>query len=189
MLGLNSCHFLAYDWLCSFCAFADKPLIALISDLVGQLIMAITDFPWPHQLFVVLCWISALISPPPLHSLMIPCNCSGADLLFIHVTHWSYFCLALNHWYGAYFSFVERFPHKPVFNREPRNQTVVVGSNVTFVCGVLSDSHPLIQWVRHYKVNDSYFNETGTPYIIAIEDNERQQVIQHLSCWIYISMG
>ncbi|KAL4231169.1 Fibroblast growth factor receptor-like 1 [Mactra antiquata] len=47
-----------------------------------------------------------------------------------------------------------------------QNQTAKEGDNVTFTCKVVkSDSHPLLQWLRHYTVNDSFTNEKGEPYV------------------------
>ena len=55
---LNWCSYLSFDWLSSFCTFADKPLIGFNSNLVGQFIMG---FPQPDKLLVMLHWIPALI--------------------------------------------------------------------------------------------------------------------------------
>lgn len=43
-----------------------------------------------------------------------------------------------------------------------KNQTALVGENVTFTCQiVMSDSQPLLQWLRHFKKNNSFVNEEG----------------------------
>jgi hypothetical protein len=54
------------------------------------------------------------------------------------------------------------------------NQTVLTGTNVTFSCRiVMSDSQPLLQWLRHFKKNDSYVNEKGEPYVKTLKVNLR----------------
>ena len=62
---LNSCYCLASDWstsdwLSHFHAFADKQLIRLDSNLVGQLVMGL---PQPDYLLVFLHWIPIILCP------------------------------------------------------------------------------------------------------------------------------
>ncbi|KAL4232110.1 Fibroblast growth factor receptor 4 [Mactra antiquata] len=53
-----------------------------------------------------------------------------------------------------------------------QNQTAKEGDNVTFTCKiVMSDSHPLLQWLRHYTVNDSFTNEKGEPYVKILQQS------------------
>lgn len=53
---------------------------------------------------------------------------------------------------------------------EIANQTAKVGSNVTFTCKILvSDSQPMLQWLRHYQVNGSYVNADGEPYVHILQ--------------------
>ncbi|XP_060580222.1 fibroblast growth factor receptor 3-like isoform X2 [Ruditapes philippinarum] len=64
------------------------------------------------------------------------------------------------------------------------NQTVLTGTNVTFSCRiVMSDSQPLLQWLRHFKKNDSYVNEKGEPYVKTFKSSGFKSTIddpQHL---------
>ncbi|XP_053400568.1 fibroblast growth factor receptor 3-like isoform X2 [Mercenaria mercenaria] len=53
-----------------------------------------------------------------------------------------------------------------------KNQTAMIGDNVTFTCQiVMSDSQPLLQWLRHYKENDSFVNEGGEPYVQILQSS------------------
>lgn len=50
------------------------------------------------------------------------------------------------------------------------NQTVKEGENVTFDCEVvISDTPPMLQWLKHYKVNGSYMNENNEPYVDVLQ--------------------
>ncbi|XP_014667470.1 PREDICTED: fibroblast growth factor receptor 3-like [Priapulus caudatus] len=67
---------------------------------------------------------------------------------------------------------IERLPHPPILNPAlPANQTVYVGDTVTFKCEMLSDLQPHLQWLKHYSVNGSEYNENGKPYIINLKSN------------------
>ena len=51
-----------------------------------------------------------------------------------------------------------------------KNQTAVEGANVTFTCVlVMSTSQPLLQWVRHYKVNNSFVKDDGEPHVHVLQ--------------------
>lgn len=41
----------------------------------------------------------------------------------------------------------DRVNHRPVFTTSLQNETVVLGSNVTFVVKILSDLHINVQWI------------------------------------------
>lgn len=64
------------------------------------------------------------------------------------------------------------------------NQTAVVGENVTFTCKIImSDSQPLLQWLRHFKKNDSFVNDKGEPYVKILQTSGFESTIddpQHL---------
>ena len=66
---------MASNWSSSFCAFADKPLIRLSFNLVGQLIM---DLSQPDQLLLMLHWIPVLIPTHPPSGVL-----ASADALFL----------------------------------------------------------------------------------------------------------
>ncbi|XP_045188886.1 fibroblast growth factor receptor 2-like isoform X2 [Mercenaria mercenaria] len=65
-----------------------------------------------------------------------------------------------------------------------KNQTALIGTNVTFTCQiVMSDSQPLLQWLRHFKKNDSFVNEKGEPYVQILQSSGFTSTIddpQHL---------
>lgn len=58
---------------------------------------------------------------------------------------------------------IERYPHKP-YIMEMRNVTVQEGESARFECRLFSDLSPYVAWFRHYEVNGSYVNATGSPY-------------------------
>ncbi|XP_035041133.1 fibroblast growth factor receptor 1b [Hippoglossus stenolepis] len=65
---------------------------------------------------------------------------------------------------------VERSPHRPILQAGlPANQTVVVGTNVQFVCRVFSDPQPHIQWLKHIVVNGSREGPDGHPYVLVLK--------------------
>ncbi|XP_055018313.1 fibroblast growth factor receptor 1-A-like isoform X3 [Boleophthalmus pectinirostris] len=65
---------------------------------------------------------------------------------------------------------VERSPHRPILQAGlPANQTVVVGSDVEFVCRVFSDPQPHIQWLKHITVNGSREGPDGHPYVLVLK--------------------
>ena len=50
------------------------------------------------------------------------------------------------------------------------NQTVVRGEDATFECKILmSDSQPLLQWLKHIERNGSFVNEKGEPYVEILQ--------------------
>jgi len=73
-------------------------------------------------------------------------------------------------WYlsGEVNCFAAVYPHKPIIFERPRNTTAEAGKKVVFECRVLSDLQPYIQWVKHYTVNESYYNDNGDPYVNVV---------------------
>ncbi|XP_053391499.1 fibroblast growth factor receptor 3-like [Mercenaria mercenaria] len=65
-----------------------------------------------------------------------------------------------------------------------KNQTAMIGSNVTFTCQIVwSDLQPLLQWLRHFKENDSFVNDRGEPYVQILQSRGFTSTIddpQHL---------
>ncbi|KAH9520397.1 Fibroblast growth factor receptor 1 [Bulinus truncatus] len=64
---------------------------------------------------------------------------------------------------------IQRVSHVPIFE-PPQNQTVKLGGMAVFKCKIIvSDSHPHIQWVKHFQVNgtynDSIFQVVQTPSV------------------------
>ena len=60
-------------------------------------------------------------------------------------------------------------PDKPYIIQEPRNVTVVEGGTARFECKILSDAHPHLQWLRHFKVNGSYTDANDSAYIKVMQ--------------------
>ena len=80
-------------------------------------------------------------------------------------------------------SISERYPHPPMITDGPRNQTVVLGDTVQFVCRIFSDSHPYIYWLKHYEVNGSFVNESGYPYFDFIKVSILYVYSLHILWW------
>ncbi|XP_030057776.1 fibroblast growth factor receptor 1 isoform X2 [Microcaecilia unicolor] len=71
---------------------------------------------------------------------------------------------SINHTYQL--DVIERSPHRPILQAGlPANKTVLVGSNVEFVCKVYSDPQPHVQWLKHIEVNGSKIGPNGSPYV------------------------
>uniref|UniRef100_A0A4W4E523 Fibroblast growth factor receptor n=1 Tax=Electrophorus electricus TaxID=8005 RepID=A0A4W4E523_ELEEL len=91
---------------------------------------------------------------------------------------------SINHTYQL--DVVERSPHRPILQAGlPANRTVVVGSDVEFVCKVFSDPQPHIQWLKHIEVNGSRLGEDGNPYVRVLKhsgvnssDTQEMEVLQ-----------
>ncbi|XP_036384171.1 fibroblast growth factor receptor 1b [Megalops cyprinoides] len=75
---------------------------------------------------------------------------------------------SINHTYQL--DVVERSPHRPILQAGlPANRTVVVGSDVEFVCKVFSDPQPHIQWLKHIEVNGSRVGPDGLSYVRVLK--------------------
>ncbi|XP_075223226.1 fibroblast growth factor receptor homolog 1-like isoform X2 [Lycorma delicatula] len=55
---------------------------------------------------------------------------------------------------------IERLHHSPILTEAPQNQTVVLGTNASFTCKILSDLHPHIGWFKGQlnNINDTVYN-------------------------------
>ncbi|XP_076846429.1 fibroblast growth factor receptor 1-A isoform X3 [Brachyhypopomus gauderio] len=91
---------------------------------------------------------------------------------------------SINHTYQL--DVVERSPHRPILQAGlPANRTVVVGSDVEFVCKVFSDPQPHIQWLKHIEVNGSKVGEDGNPYVrvlktAGLNTTDKEMEVLHL---------
>ncbi|XP_067908965.1 fibroblast growth factor receptor 2-like isoform X5 [Heterodontus francisci] len=75
---------------------------------------------------------------------------------------------SINHTY--HLDVVERSPHRPILQAGlPANKTVLVGSDVEFVCKVFSDAQPHIQWLKHVEKNGSKYGPDGAPYVHVLK--------------------
>ncbi|KAI2661336.1 Fibroblast growth factor receptor 1-A [Labeo rohita] len=71
---------------------------------------------------------------------------------------------SINHTYQL--DVIEYSLNRPILQDGlPANRTVVVGSDVEFVCKVFSDLQPHIQWLKHIEVNGSRGGPDGLPYV------------------------
>ena len=59
----------------------------------------------------------------------------------------------------------------PLITHPPQNTTILYGQNATLHCKIMSDAQPHLQWLKHYKVNGSYSNEKGEPYVKSLKVN------------------
>lgn len=82
---------------------------------------------------------------------------------------------------------IQRLAHKPIIDG-PRNLTVAVGDTAVLTCKiVLSDLHPHLQWLKHYRVNGSYVKENGQPFVTVIQtatvnnSNPEQLIISNVT--------
>ena len=62
-----------------------------------------------------------------------------------------------------------RVPSPPIIRRKPESQTAVEGSNLYLECRVLSDLPFEIKWLKHNKVNGSFFDKKGKPYLAVLK--------------------
>uniref|UniRef100_A0A4W3I226 receptor protein-tyrosine kinase n=1 Tax=Callorhinchus milii TaxID=7868 RepID=A0A4W3I226_CALMI len=86
---------------------------------------------------------------------------------------------SINHTY--HLDVVERSPHRPILQAGlPANKTVLVGSNVEFVCKVYSDAQPHIQWLKHFEKNGSRYNPEGNPYVHVLKVRDFRPVVLYL---------
>ncbi|XP_028584682.2 fibroblast growth factor receptor 3 isoform X1 [Podarcis muralis] len=86
----------------------------------------------------------------------------------------NYTCVVRNKygiiWHTYQLDVLERSPHRPILQAGlPANQTVVIGSDVKFLCKVYSDAQPHIQWLKHVEVNGSKYGPDGTPYVTVLK--------------------
>ena len=57
----------------------------------------------------------------------------------------------------------------PEFTRVPENASRFEGEDVEFNCHYISGDEALVQWVKHYTVDGSYFDNNGNAYINVIK--------------------
>nr|ACE95856.1 fibroblast growth factor receptor-2 isoform IIIc [Squalus acanthias] len=75
---------------------------------------------------------------------------------------------SINHTY--HLDVVERSPHRPILQAGlPANKTVLVGSDVEFVCKVFSDAQPHIQWLKNVESNGSRYRPDGSLYVHVLK--------------------
>ncbi|WAR21958.1 FGFR3-like protein [Mya arenaria] len=87
----------------------------------------------------------------------------------------NYTCIVANELGSINWNFtvevLQRLPIAPIV-AALENQTAVVGEDVMWTCQiVLSDSQPMLQWLQHYQVNNSWTNEKGQPHVKLLQRN------------------
>lgn len=98
-----------------------------------------------------------------------------------------YVCIVSNEYGSISWTYTldvtQRLPVAPIIEG-PDNQTVVRGDDAVFECKILvSDSQPLLQWLKHKKINGSYVNEKGEPHVDVLQQSGWKKTIddpQHL---------
>ncbi|RZF43116.1 hypothetical protein LSTR_LSTR001294 [Laodelphax striatellus] len=97
----------------------------------------------------------------------------------------NYTCIVCNILGCIDFSFqvdiIERLHHSPILTEAPQNSTMVVGSNATFKCKILSDLHPHIGWFKGQvnNVNDTSANSSVKWYSLQASDgSDNQEILQ-----------
>ena len=66
------------------------------------------------------------------------------------------------------FLLVERLPHRPLIE-SIRNVTVPLGGRAVFECNYRSDPHPYLTWIKHKRINGSYYDENTNPYFDQVQ--------------------
>ncbi|KAF3420845.1 hypothetical protein E2986_02606 [Frieseomelitta varia] len=70
--------------------------------------------------------------------------------------------------------------HRPILTRPPRNTTVLVGSNVTMTCEVLSAAHRHLEWYHGYHTSFDTVNKTNQSFRVEVkaEGAENPEVLK-----------
>ncbi|XP_052770660.1 contactin-5-like isoform X5 [Mya arenaria] len=85
----------------------------------------------------------------------------------------NYTCIVANELGSINWNFtvevLQRLPIAPIV-AALENQTAVVGEDVMWTCQIgLTDSQPMLQWLQHYQVNNSWTNEKGQPHVKLLQ--------------------
>lgn len=59
--------------------------------------------------------------------------------------------------------------HRPILTRAPRNQTALIGSNVSMVCEVLSNAHRHLEWYHGYHISFDTVNKTNQSLRVEVK--------------------
>ncbi|WAR22012.1 FGFR3-like protein [Mya arenaria] len=93
----------------------------------------------------------------------------------------NYTCIVANELGSINWNFtvevLQRLPIAPIV-AALENQTAVVGEDVMWTCQiVLSDSQPMLQWLQHYQVNNSWTNEKGQPHVKLLQQSGFEKTV------------
>ncbi|XP_014604411.1 PREDICTED: fibroblast growth factor receptor homolog 1-like isoform X1 [Polistes canadensis] len=64
---------------------------------------------------------------------------------------------------------IETVRHRPILTRPPRNTTVVVGSNASMTCEVLSAAHRHLEWYHGYHTSFDTVNKTNQTVRVEVK--------------------
>ncbi|KAK0096930.1 hypothetical protein PV326_003858 [Microctonus aethiopoides] len=68
----------------------------------------------------------------------------------------------------------ESVAHRPILTRAPTNTTVLIGSNASMICEVLSAAHRHLEWARgRHKSLETVNNDTDRNFKVEVEDGVR----------------
>lgn len=85
----------------------------------------------------------------------------------------NYTCVVCNHLGCINHTFkvdiIETVPHRPILTRPPRNSTVLVGSNVSMICQVLSDAHRHLEWYHGCHTSFDTVNKTNQSLRVEVK--------------------
>ncbi|CAL1679771.1 unnamed protein product [Lasius platythorax] len=85
----------------------------------------------------------------------------------------NYTCIVCNHLGCINHTFkvdiIETVPHRPILTRPPRNSTVLIGSNVSMICQVLSDAHRHLEWYHGYHTSLDTVNKTNQSLRVEVK--------------------
>lgn len=85
----------------------------------------------------------------------------------------NYTCIVCNHLGCINHTFkvdiIETVPHRPILTRPPRNSTVLVGSNVSMICQVLSDAHRHLEWYHGCHTSLDTVNKTNQSLRVEVK--------------------
>ncbi|KAK0165333.1 hypothetical protein PV328_003853 [Microctonus aethiopoides] len=69
---------------------------------------------------------------------------------------------------------IESVAHRPILTRAPTNTTVLIGSNASMICEVLSAAHRHLEWARgRHKSLETVNNDTDRNFKVEVEDGVR----------------
>ncbi|XP_011254079.1 fibroblast growth factor receptor homolog 1 isoform X1 [Camponotus floridanus] len=85
----------------------------------------------------------------------------------------NYTCIVCNHLgcinYTYKVDIIETVPHRPILTRPPRNSTVLVGSNASMICQVLSDAHRHLEWYHGCHTSLDTVNKTNQSLRVEVK--------------------
>ncbi|XP_071565414.1 fibroblast growth factor receptor homolog 1 isoform X3 [Temnothorax nylanderi] len=85
----------------------------------------------------------------------------------------NYTCIVCNYLGCINYTFkvdiIETVAHRPILTIPPRNATVLVGSNVSMNCKVLSDAHRHLEWFHGYHTSFDTVNKTNQSLRVEVK--------------------